>query len=60
MEALWNYFYWQTLSTNPLDNIGHVLRLSIVVNPCSAYQVKPSAETDRPVQPVPRARHSRA
>jgi virulence factor Mce-like protein len=45
MEALWNYFFWQTLSSNPLDDIGHVLRLSIVVNPCGTYQVKPSAET---------------
>ena len=35
MEALWNYFFWQALTTNPLDDIGHVLRLSIVVNPCS-------------------------
>jgi phospholipid/cholesterol/gamma-HCH transport system substrate-binding protein len=44
MEAIWNYFYWQALSTNPLDDIGHVLRLSIVVNQCSSYQVKPSKE----------------
>jgi ABC-type transporter Mla subunit MlaD len=44
MEAIWNYFYWQALTTNPLDDIGHVLRLSIVVNECSPYQVKPSEE----------------
>ena len=44
MEAIWNYFYWQTLTTNPLDDIGHVLRLSIIVNQCSQYQVKPSKE----------------
>jgi phospholipid/cholesterol/gamma-HCH transport system substrate-binding protein len=45
MEALWNYFFWQTLSSNPLDDIGHVLRLSIVVNPvCGSYQVKPSSQ----------------
>ena len=42
MEAIWNYFYWQALSSNALDDIGHVLRLSIVVNQCSTYQVKPS------------------
>jgi virulence factor Mce-like protein len=42
METIWNYFYWQALSTNALDDIGHVLRLSIVVNACSTYQVKPS------------------
>jgi virulence factor Mce-like protein len=46
MEALWNFFYWQALSSNPLDDIGHVLRLSIVVNPvCGSYQVKPDAQT---------------
>jgi virulence factor Mce-like protein len=45
MEAIWNYFFWQTLTTNPLDDIGHVLRLSIVINPCSTYQVKPSKQT---------------
>jgi hypothetical protein len=42
MEAIWNYFFWQTLSTNALDDIGHVLRLGIVVNECTPYQVKPS------------------
>ena len=26
MEAIWNYFFWQTLSTNALDDLGHVLR----------------------------------
>jgi hypothetical protein len=44
MEAIWNYFYWQALTTNPLDDIGHVLRLSIVVNQCSPYSVKPSED----------------
>jgi virulence factor Mce-like protein len=42
MEAIWNFFFWQALSTNALDDVGHVLRLSIVVNQCSSYQVKPS------------------
>jgi hypothetical protein len=40
MEAIWNYFYWQAISTNALDDTGHVLRLTALVNPCSAYQVK--------------------
>jgi hypothetical protein len=29
MEAIWNFFYWQTLSTNTLDDVGervHALR----------------------------------
>jgi virulence factor Mce-like protein len=45
MEAVWNYFFWQALSTNALDDVGKVLRLSIIVNECSPYQVKPSPET---------------
>jgi virulence factor Mce-like protein len=44
MEAIWNYFFWQTLSTNALDDIGHVLRLGIVVAPCSAYLTQPDDE----------------
>jgi virulence factor Mce-like protein len=42
MEALWNYFYWQTLTTNALDDVGHVLRLSVLVNECSPYSTNPS------------------
>ena len=44
MEAIWNYFYWQALSTNALDDIGKVLRLSIIVNECSPYTTDPSEE----------------
>jgi hypothetical protein len=40
MEGLWDYFYWQALSTNPLDDTGHVLRLTALVNQCSTYQTK--------------------
>ncbi|MGH2761167.1 MAG: MlaD family protein [Thermoleophilaceae bacterium] len=45
MEAIWNYFYWQTLSINALDDVGHVLRLSVLVNECSPYQTNPSEAT---------------
>ena len=31
MEAIWNYFYWQALTTNALDSVGHVLRLNITL-----------------------------
>jgi phospholipid/cholesterol/gamma-HCH transport system substrate-binding protein len=44
MEAIWNFFYWQTLSTNALDDVGHVLRLTALVNDCSFYEVKPTDE----------------
>jgi virulence factor Mce-like protein len=44
MEAIWNFFYWQTLSTNAFDDVGHVLRLTALVNQCSPYEVKPTEE----------------
>jgi virulence factor Mce-like protein len=44
MEAIWNYFYWQTLTTNALDDLGHVLRLSVLVSPCGSYTTNPSEE----------------
>jgi virulence factor Mce-like protein len=42
MEALWNYFYWQALTTNALDDVGKVLRLSVIFNECSPYSTNPS------------------
>jgi hypothetical protein len=46
MEAIWNYFYWQALTTNPLDDIGHVLRLNIVTElACAQYTNAPSPES---------------
>ena len=27
MEAIWNYFFWQTLSINAFDDVGHILRV---------------------------------
>ena len=44
MEAIWNFFYWQTLSTNAFDDVGHVLRLTALASQCSPYEVKPSQE----------------
>jgi len=44
MEAIWNFFYWQTLSTNALDDVGHVLRLTALVSECTPYEVNPSEE----------------
>jgi virulence factor Mce-like protein len=33
MEALWNYFFWQTLSINMLDDEAHILRAGLTVVP---------------------------
>src|SRR4051812_19213987 len=41
MEALWDYFYWQALSTHPLDNSRPGLRLPAPANPGSTYQTHP-------------------
>jgi ABC-type transporter Mla subunit MlaD len=46
MEAIWNYFYWQALSTNALDDVGHVLRLNVLVGPCGSYFVTRRGDED--------------
>ncbi len=47
MEALWNYFYWQALSTNALDDIGHVLRLNIVTATACTNYITDKGEDDK-------------
>jgi ABC-type transporter Mla subunit MlaD len=39
MEAIWNYFFWQAITTNGLDDIGHVLRVAVNIDlgGCSDY-----------------------
>ena len=59
MEAIWNYFYWQALSTNALDSVGHVLRLNVTTgcgnvlyaNNPSDEQVKCGNQFLGPTQP---------
>jgi ABC-type transporter Mla subunit MlaD len=42
MEALWNYFYWQTLSINMLDDDAHMLRASLTAVPdCIEFRNEP-------------------
>jgi ABC-type transporter Mla subunit MlaD len=41
-EGLWNYFYWQTLSINMLDDTAHMLRASLTVTPdCARWRNEP-------------------
>ena len=49
MEALWNYFYWQTLSINMLDDTSHMLRASLTAAPdCINFRnTPPKTEADR-------------
>ncbi|HEV2875009.1 MAG TPA: hypothetical protein VGW14_07655, partial [Thermoleophilaceae bacterium] len=34
LEALWNYFFWQSLSINGFDKYSHMLRISILESKC--------------------------
>src|SRR3954454_3192312 len=41
-ESIWNYFYWQTLSINMLDDTAHMLRASLTVTPdCARWRNEP-------------------
>ena len=38
LEAIWNYPFWQGLSINGFDSVGHILRVGIQASPeCSPY-----------------------
>ena len=43
-ESIGNYFFWQVMSTNVFDEIGHLLRVGATVNKCSPFQ---NAVTDK-------------
>jgi ABC-type transporter Mla subunit MlaD len=41
-EGIWNYFYWQTLSINMLDDTAHMLRAGLTISPeCSRWRNEP-------------------
>jgi ABC-type transporter Mla subunit MlaD len=40
-ESLVNYFFWQTMTTNGFDAIGHQLRVGATVSKCSPYRNEP-------------------
>ena len=43
MEALFNYFFWQTLAINGFDQVSHYLRfLAIESEECSHYTARPT------------------
>jgi virulence factor Mce-like protein len=48
MEALLNYVYWQTTAINAYDDIGHMLRIVLLVGtPCSRYQARPKEDIQK-------------
>ena len=45
MEALLNYFYWQTLGINAFDQVGHVLRIALLAGgDCAPYSSDPDED----------------
>ena len=48
MESVLNYVFWQTLSVNPFDELGHLLRFTVTEGaPCSHPFVQPESEEDQ-------------
>jgi ABC-type transporter Mla subunit MlaD len=48
LEAIWDYVYWQTLSINMLDDVGHIVRLGLTVseNECSQIWNHPPRDAE--------------
>lgn len=40
-ESFFNYVYYQTLATNGFTDLGHYLRITLIVNNCTPYAVDP-------------------
>ena len=47
IEAIWNYFFWQTLSINMLDDTAHILRASLTADPQCMQFIEHEAEPGR-------------
>jgi ABC-type transporter Mla subunit MlaD len=46
-EGIWNYFYWQTLSINMLDDTAHMLRAGLTITPdCARWRNEPPKTPD--------------
>jgi ABC-type transporter Mla subunit MlaD len=46
-EGIWNYFFWQTLSINMLDDTAHILRAGLTVTPdCARWRNEPPKTPD--------------
>jgi ABC-type transporter Mla subunit MlaD len=48
MESVFNYVFWQTLSVNPFDELGHLLRFTVTEGaPCSHAFIGSDFEEER-------------
>ncbi len=45
-ESIANYFFWQAMTTNGFDAIGHQLRVGATVTKCSPYRNTPPTDAD--------------
>ena len=54
LESFWNYFFWQGMSINGFDDVGHLLRLSVKFGVCTPYQ------NNTPMNPDNRASENEA
>jgi len=48
LEGLWDYIYWQTLSINMLDDVGHIVRLGLTIS-----EQEPACSQIRNYPPAP-------
>lgn len=46
-ESILNYVYWQTLALNPYDQLGHLLRVALLVNSCSPFTTGPVTTSNK-------------
>lgn len=61
IERLMDFIFFQVTSINGFDELGHYLRASLLVNPCSTYATEPvegCAATFRPIRSIRSARAS--
>ena len=46
LEAFWNYGFWQGLSINGFDGVGHMLRLGVNITECSPLETNPDPDSE--------------
>ena len=47
MEALLNYFYWQTQSISAFDEVSHILRVAVFESECAPYDPNPDEKLQK-------------
>ena len=47
MEGILTFVYWQTLSINQFDSVGHTLRTLLIENDCGKYRMNATPEEQK-------------